>query len=305
MNNFSIFKDGSSLPKAAEENKLTIEILSQVNLNGRENYGTIVAYLSKEFSMGSRGSYAEIFQVPEMEDKLMRLISDETQLNFANYGYLTKKSYIKGESPKISLEFRVMANDPSYGKYNTGNKSSIRGSLSNPVVVANALLAMTQPHVSSNALFNRDRLIGKNTKDNGTLKNSDYESAAQGDYSSIMGVVDNLFSKKPPVCKLTIGNIFRKDMMVVESVEVTLSKQFYSEGVPLYGDFNVQFTSLFDSAHITDETNPGVEDIFGIGLNPTGSEGRVTFSNNISEEDITRMKDSLVKAITGIGEQPK
>ncbi len=282
MERFKIFNTSNAgpFPKAIQENKVTIQILSPVNLNGvRKNYGTIEGYLSKDFSYSSKGTYKDIFNVQDMDHKLLNILSDEAQMNFANYGYLTKKTYVKGESPKVQLEFSVMARNPH-----------TPGVITNPRIVANQLIAMTTPHVSNNSLFLIDRIVGPNVQN--PLNKTAVENLKNSDsiYADLINFADSLTSKKPPVCKLTIGNIFKKDMMVVSSVEVTLSKEFYDEGVPMRGDFTVMFESLFDSVTIQD-SDDSTEDIFGTGMNMQGPS-RVTFDNDVDTNLLNEFIDA-------------
>ena len=280
---FKIFTPTSNvgLPKAAEENKITIEIHNPMYLdNAYKSYGKIVGYLSKEFSYSARGSYSNVMNVPNIDMQLLKVASDEFQRNVGNYGYATKKTYQDGDSAKINVEFRI------YGDMFASSESTFR----NPIQIANALVAMTTPQVANNAMFLFDRVALARTSPTDVAGSTaaKYE-AASGPLDLFSVTADTLTSRKPPVCKLTIGRIFKKDMMVVSSIEVTMSKEFYAEGIPLHTDFQVQFESLFDSVSI-DNGSEEQEEIFGTGL---GVEymSRISFSAN-SNQDILKAVDS-------------
>ena len=68
-------------------------------------------------------------------------------------------------------------------------------------------------------------------------------------------------------------------MMVVKTVSVKISKEFISEGLPLYVDIDVSFQSLFNSATLQSKSGStsNNEKIFGSGLKIKGSTSRVSF----------------------------
>jgi hypothetical protein len=280
-------------PSAANENRITIEIHSPFyKEDGPHIFATITGFLSKELQYDSKGNYKDIFNVSDLNSILVNFASDELQRNLANYGYLTKKTYANSESPSLSFEFRCLAND----SWSTVNDQRIV----NPIKVANYLIGMTLPQVNVDAaLLQEKTLVG------GTYTLPLKESYAAGNSVSMFNTaalqLDSLSSRKPPVCRLKIGNIFEKDMMVLKNVSVTVSKEYHAEGVPLYADFNVSFESLFSGASISDGISYDDADlnrreqVFGSGFNSkNGADTRIQYEGaGYDNQDTTKLKDSL------------
>lgn len=280
----TIFQNGVSIPNAAEENRVTIFIHSPFK-KGNDSpapFATITGYLTKEFQYSAKGNYTNVFDVSPISSLPLKVVSDETQRNLANYGYLTKKMYTKGESPTVTVEFRCYADD---------GMTKIDGSSKppNPIKVANYLIAMTTPQIGFDGILMFDRMTLKNSEDRSTLAFDDSTSVA----SIIANTINDFTSRKPPVCKLTIGNIFKKDQMVVRSVDTSVSMQFKDQGIPLYVDITVTFESLFDSVTIDNDNdnnfNEVNEEIFGTGLN-FKNDSRVTFKPLTSDEMTTGLQ---------------
>lgn len=307
--NFSIYSrsNGSShFPKAADEVKVEITFKDQ-----DKTFGTVVGYLSKEFEYNATGNYTNIFEDKFGDSLLYRLIEDESQRNIMNYGYLTKKMYKNGDSPIIDISFRC------YGGEMKSRHSSHYNQIEHPIAIANALVNATLPRVGENASLNftdlNDTDVGKsiysvaNTFIKGTAAagslisipgtESPEQASQEADKAvdeATLNIVNagmkigstlkslklsDLVSKKPPVCLVKIGNFFEKDMMVVKSVSVKISKEFISKGLPLYADFDVSLQSLFNSATMQSDPNSmnNNEKIFGSGLNSKSSSARVSF----------------------------
>ena len=315
--NFSIYKQNGrqNFPSAAKEVKVEITFKDEqgtdlFGLNNKKTFGTVEGYLSKEFEYTSTGNYVNIFDDKFGDSLLYKVIEDESQRNIMNHGYLTKKMYKNGDSPTIDISFRCyggdyLENPANYNKIN------------HPIAVANALINATLPRVGEDAVMNFTDLshtkIGEvatnilktsvaGVKNIGslisfpgskTLDEANKESNAAVDEATISIIkngssmwdyvkslqVSDLVSKKPPVCLLKIGNIFEKDMMVVKTVSVKISKEFISEGLPLYVDIDVSFQSLFNSATLQSKSGStsNNEKIFGSGLNIKGTTSRVSF----------------------------
>lgn len=310
--NFSIYNrsNGSShFPKAAEEVKVEITFKDEqgtdlFGLNQDKTFGTVVGYLSKEFEYNATGNYTNIFEDKFGDSLLYKLIEDESQRNIMNYGYLTKKMYKNGDSPVIDISFRC------YGGDMNSKHSTHYNYIQHPIAVANALVNATLPRVGENALLNFTDL-GDSTGGRAAFSVVKTVGAGLTNLASLVGIpgtgnldqanensnqaVDNmmmntaklmdsitniklsdLVSKKPPVCLVKIGNFFEKDMMVVKSVSVKISKEFISKGLPLYADFDVSLQSLFNSATMNSKDTEN-EKIFGSGLNVKNSTSRVSF----------------------------
>lgn len=303
---FSIYGNASkSFPAAASEHLIQIALKDQAGKSsvGAVNYGTIMGYMTSEFTYSSQGNYANIYDISLGNMQVLKMLQDETQRNFFNYGYATKKMYANGPSPAVSVEFRCYAGtNESYTCYCDKN-----GNDTNPVTVANALINATLPRVASDSYFNNTNLEEQLTDGSksamagvggmiygtaslavdgfkavgalvGLADGDDVVKEIQKDKAQITKSADKLTSKKPPICLVKIGNIFEKDYMVVKTVEVKFSKEYMSKGVPLYADFSVTLESLFNSSVIEGD-DPALENIFGSGLNGSNNrKSRVTFT---------------------------
>lgn len=309
--NFSIYKQNGrqNFPSAAKEVKVEITFKDEngsniFGTNPDKKFGTIIGYLSKEFEYTATGNYTNIFDVKKGSSLLLNLLEDESQRNIANYGYLTKKMYTNGDSPTIDISFRCYGGDD--------NKTASYDNITHPISIANALINATLPRVGKNALLNFTNLsdtkaaqlgidliktAGAGYSNLGALspisipgvptldeanENSNQAvnnlmSTSYELYNKIKSLkISDLVSKKPPVCFVKIGNIFEKDMMVVKTVSVKISKEFISEGLPLYADFDVSLQSLFNSATLNSEDTEN-EKVFGSGFNLKNSKNRVSF----------------------------
>jgi len=295
MDIFSIFGNSAekgiatNRPKAAEEHKITIEFHSQDTIvTNTKSYATVIGYMTNEFTYSSTGNYKNIWEMNFPDNILTRAISDETQRNLFNYGYTTKKMYSNGESPTITVEFICYAGDDegAVGIYDG------KGSFVDPLAISEILVNATLPKVSNGNMMLATNL-GNLVNETAPLAIVDagmklYDGAknitsgASVDWASINAAIDKVSSQKPPVCKLKIGNIFEKDMMVVKRVEVSLSKEYLSQGVPLYGKYNVTFESLFNAANVIEDQASAANDkvsIFGTGLKTKQEyKGRVNFT---------------------------
>lgn len=306
LNKFSIYNGGAnnSFPAAAQEHLIRIAFKDQSGKSDAPiNYGTIVGYMTSEFNYSSQGNYSNIYDIGLGNSLLMKIVQDETQRNFFNYGYATKKMYSNGPSPQVSVEFRCYAGtNNGYTMYHDKG-----GMHTNPVEIANALINATLPRVAPDSFFNNTNLSeqlvdgGKSAaKGVGEMIYGTANLAIGGFQviGSMMGVADQdnaiqkineakanikagadkLASKKPPICTVEIGKIFSKDYMVVKSVEFKCSKEYLSPGVPLYGDYTVTFESLFN-ASVIEGDDPNMERLFGSGLNTkTQYNSRITFT---------------------------
>lgn len=325
----------TNFPAAKEEHRITIVFKDESAMrkeltpqNG--DYGTIIGYLSKEFEYSSKGNYTNVFGATGSDSLLLKVAEDTMQRNVIpiDYGFLTKKMFTHGEAPTVSVEFRCWAGDSYYrgskiGKDKQGNDVRINSNaINNPITVANALINATLPRISSKSpLLNPNvadavpavakSLVGMGVDLAKHAFNSNpavmvYKQVTGGDnVKDIKQGVDNLgndisewMSKKPPVCEVTIGNIFAKDMMVVMSVDVKFSKEYASAGVPLYADFNVTFQSLFSGSVIDKyDATSNKEKIFGSGLNHKNGS-RVTFDDiEIGVDDAIRYAKNLTSKI--------
>jgi len=314
MASFSIYNTGNgstkNFPDASQEQLITISLYDEQNfLNDSKSLGTIKGYMTKEFEYNATGNYTNIFnsQFGFSNGLLANILRDETQRNVMNYGLLTKKVYLNGESPVLDVSFRCWAGEDKGDQPATFNDSN------DPVKVANALIGATLPRVGSDNIFNSKStsdFLGNVLKTAGNvLKTAGNGYAAAGALAlqslgistsatqeaiaaenSSNAIIDKIanskpddyVSKKPPVCKVTIGNIFAKDMMFVKSVSIKFSKEYLRKGIPLYGDFDVTLQSLFNAATLRQTGNDSdvtQENIFGSGLNKTNSTSRVSFDS--------------------------
>lgn len=315
-----------SFPKAAlNEHRITITFKDETPLGmaAQENktYGTLVGYLNNEFEYTAKGNYTDVFGVTKIDSLMLRMFEDSIQRNIANYGLLTKKMYTNGESPTLTVNFRCWAADETKPSTYQGSvlaptkeDASARKNtniMSNPVIIANALINATLPRVSSESILMKESVVdayrtvmvegpyGGLVK--GSVAGSDKSvweqiksasgGAVEGAKNLANGLV-NILSKKPPVCSVVIGNIFEKDYMVVGSVDVKFSKEYYQEGIPLYGDFNVTLQSLFSGSVVDGmdgKTKGDSEKIFGSGLNKK-SKNRVTFDDADTSPELIKQK---------------
>lgn len=287
-------------------------------LNNPNNiFGIIEGYLSKEFEYNATGNYTNIFAPPKPDSIILKVLEDETQRNVANYGYLTKKMYTNGDSPVIDISFRCYGGDsdsdhsakynslispiavanalinatlPRVGDSSIFNFTDISKTLPGKAMIdtlkasGEGLVATTKVLASIIPGTNID--IGAAVSD--TDKASDEMINSQLNFANSLGnmikdhKLSDFVSKKPPVCDVRIGNFFEKDMMVVKSVSVKLSKEFINQGEPLYADFDVSLQSLFNSANYTEGKDTEIgnknERIFGSGMNIRGKTSRVTFN---------------------------
>ena len=322
MASFSIYdtsKPGTTknFPDASQEHLITIEFHDEAGLLDQyQSFGSIQGYMTKEFEYSCQANYTNIFnnQFGFSNGLVANILRDETQRNIMNYGVLTKKVYMNGESPTLEVSFRCWAGDIEDHPTNFG--------ATNPVTIANGLIGATLPRVASDNIFNA---TGTTDFFKGLANNTGFEPVRKGlafvgtaaGATAIKGVnallpsfglstgltdavadkvaqdsadsfvktasnikLDEFVSKKPPVCHVTIGNIFEKDLMFVKSVNVKFSKEYIWQGVPLYGDFDVSFQSLFNAATLRDVGNSSQQElIFGSGLNGPKSSGRVSFDS--------------------------
>lgn len=302
-----------SFPKAAVEHviQITFKDETPLGLGTQNTYGTLIGYLNNEFEYSAKGNYTDVFNVTKINSQLLKLFEDSIQRNIGNYGLLTKKMYTNGESPILTVNFRCWAANseyaPSYAgsQINDKNDRIKNDAISNPVIVANALINATMPRVDSKSiLMTKDvptaigevftLLPGAELLSTG-LRGESFGQGLKNVVSGASNLADrlvNILSKKPPVCTVKIGNIFEKDMMVVASVEVKFSKEYHEPGVPLYGDYNVTLQSLYTGS-VNDamgNSNSGSDKVFGSGLNSKRST-RVTF------DDQSVTVDSLQKLV--------
>jgi hypothetical protein len=236
-------------------------------------------------------------------------LKDETQRNFANYGYLTKKVYNQGFSPTLTIDFRCYAGDDDHTAYYMPKTST---PMKNPIAIANALVNATLPRVGKNALLNFTALnkeavmkglnaigaIGSvaynGYKELGMVvtgnTNVDENEKLQAQTTKVdsetRNLINNLTSRKPPTCNVKVGNIFQKDMMVIKQVHVELSMEYLAAGVPLYGDFSVTLESLFNAAVLETGSEDPKERLFGSGLNfnTASTSNRVSF--DVGNKDV-------------------
>jgi hypothetical protein len=292
-NNFAIYgpenpQAVSNMPDAAKEHKVTIGFHDQDN-NSVYNY--VYGYMTNEFTYSSNGNYKNVWETNFPETVITRLISDETQKNLLNYGYATKKMFASGESPVINVDMICYSGDDDSG---LAVGDSQGGVYNNPVYVAQLLANATLPKVASDNVMMFTNISNKlptltdvksaiknplNLIDGGIQKLADITVDVL-DNGAKNVLSDKFTSTKPPVCKLTIGNIFDKDFMVVKRVETTFSKEYLSEGIPLYAKFSISFESLFNSANMSGAADKDL--IFGTGFKLSSglSKSRVSFNSS-------------------------
>lgn len=298
---FSIFSNTSNKPAAAEEHSVAITFHNQNNIlsfDSESVLGGIIGYMTNEFSYSSTGNYKNVWGITWQGDSMpAKLLSDETQRNFFNYGYATKKMYANGEAPSINISFTCYAGDDENNMrgmdFATGTYNS-----NNPIYIANMLIAATLPQVSTSNAF-----LATNIKEEakgmagavvdvvktvptaatnfvtGLVTENPLTNSIKGLEPLAKTMHDAITSHKPPVCNLKIGNIFEKDMMVVRKVDAVMSKEYLRPGVPLYGKFDVTFESLFNSANLYGPEDKKKDKIFGTGLKFSDGKGRVSFSS--------------------------
>lgn len=314
---FSIYNsDNRNFPTAALEHEISITFKDESALgkilSTDRTYGKIVGYLNKEFEYTAKGNYTDIFNMADAGSGLIKNVVEDT-INrniIPNYGYLSKKMFTHGESPTLSLDFRCWAGDDGNNNYtntysgstinNKGKREKNKMTTINPVLVANVLVNATMPRISNNspllstnapeAVKNSILAAGKLGFDavqlgmSGNLATLVYNQATGKEQTVGQNATDvatdisNLFPKKPPVCEVKVGKIFHKDMMVLVSVDIKFSKEYYDKGIPLYGDFSITLQSLFAGGVIDGDK----DSIFGSGLNGVGSQSRVTFDDEVA-----------------------
>ena len=310
MTNFSLYNRSDtttvSFPRASEEHKITIELVDEASAETlgipgltSANFGIVVGYLSKEFEYSSTGNYTNLLGNSFGDSIFLKLLSDETQRNVFNYGYMTKKVYSEGSSPTLNVDFRCYAGSTDSGAH--------YNALVDPVSIANCLINATLPRVGADALLNKTGLVdaaksafgaiktvvktamsgydaygnlianhfGANNQENldASIDNAQKNTMAISDALNI----NNLTSRKPPLCNVKIGNVFEKDMMIIKHVDVKFSKEYHDKGVPLYGDFSLVLESLFNASVLGNGSLDSKERIFGSGLNRTNSKSRISF----------------------------
>lgn len=308
MERFRIYNTGKQvhegIPEAAEEHRISILFKDQdtgfVGTTSK-TYGKILGYMTDEFSYAAAAQYNNIYDISFGSGLFAKVLKDESQRTMLTYGYATKKTFAQGPTPSLSVKFRIYAGD-NLGGYIT-NESKVDN---NPVTVANVLFGSTMSRVGKSAFFNFTALSKTTAAEvvktdwnlmvggakyiaakltGGSTSGADvnFDNAVEGNaniLSSFGSAIanaspDSLFPRNPPMCYIEIGNIFKKDFMVVKNVEFTFSKEYYKKGVPLYGDFTVTLESLFNAAN---QQDAGMESIFGSGLNGDTTNGsRVTF----------------------------
>ena len=309
----------SNFPKAAEELEVEIEFFDEsvtetLGIGGMTDgsLGKVVGYLSKKFEYDATGNYSNIFNVQSFSDSIgWNFLKDETQRNFANYGYLTKKVYNQGFSPTLTIDFRCYAGDDDHTAYYMPKTST---PMKNPIAIANALVNATLPRVGKNALLNFTTInkkavmkalnaigavgsvayngykelgmvvTGAVTGNTNVDENQKLQAQTTKVDSETRNLINNLTSRKPPTCNVKVGNIFQKDMMVIKQVHVELSMEYLSPGVPLYGDFSVTLESLFNAAVLETGSKDTDDRLFGSGLNITTSTNRVSF--DVGNKDV-------------------
>lgn len=311
----------SNFPKAAKELEVEIEFFDEsvtetLGIGGMTDgsLGKVVGYLSKKFEYDATGNYSNIFNVQSFSDSIgWNFLKDETQRNFANYGYLTKKVYNQGFSPTLSIDFRCYAGDDDHTAYYMPKTST---PMKNPIAIANALVNATLPRVGKNALFNFTdplktdalkrglkaiietgkvaydgnkelvMLIGGVLGSTPLAENEKLQAQTTKVDSETRNLINNLTSRKPPTCNVKVGNIFQKDMMVIKQVHVELSMEYLAAGVPLYGDFSVTLESLFNAAVLETGSKDADDRLFGSGLNfnTASTSNRVSF--DVGNKDV-------------------
>lgn len=304
-NKFQLFsQDGNTSlnkPKAAEEHKIEIAFHNQNNIltiGDTPMLGYVVGYMTNEFSYSSTGNYKNVWDIVWSGDSMpAKLLSDESQKNFFNYGYATKKMFSNGESPSINISFTCYAGDDT--GTNTYSMDRLKTmSVNNPIYIAQLLIAATLPQVATNNAFLETNLVGaaggtatavgnviktivpagkKFLED--TAAGKPLDGAVDSVKMMATSLGDAITSNKPPVCNLKIGNIFEKDMMVIRKVDAVMSKEYLSPGVPLYGKFDVTLESLFNAANLFHGEDLKKEKIFGTGLKINNGPSRVSFQN--------------------------
>ena len=310
--NFEIYNTSISdygVPTAAKEHLVTMRFHNQDNLLSTKDslMASICGYMTNEFSYSSTGNYKNVWDITWTGDSQpAKLLSDETQRNIFNHGYATKKMFSNGESPSISISMTCYAGDNYDGLVESIGGETIKNS---PVEIAQILIAATLPKVASDNIGNATNAktfvkgalpVAKKVV-SGTLGIASTlatKTATDGPVAAIGSGFDEaktmlgkdfdmITSRKPPVCELSIGSIFKKDFMVVRKVDVTFSKEYISPGVPLYAKFELVFESLFNAANIFGKDNNNAYSIFGTGLLMNGRPSRVSF---ISKSDIAATK---------------
>lgn len=293
-NAFSLYNTSNGvLPEASKEMEFLIEAHEQdtIFLKNEGPLFRVNGFLSEEISYSSQAQYDNITTPVAPDHLLYRAFKDESQRSIATYGYLTKKTYSNSSSQSITLKFRAVSHNR---RFITCSVISKNGSGStNPKDIAKSLMSLTMNTVGKNAIFNftspgntkfgkaiknslAPAVIASNVSINAmgspfgvsidqptTMPESKPEASNHVDNSITKYAIDMLTAKNPLVVRLRIGDIFDKDYMVVKSVDVTFSKEFYQKGVPLYGDFTVTLESLFNSSN---QEDPNQENIFGTGL---------------------------------------
>ena len=209
MANFSIYnKSGartSNFPEASQEQLISISFYDEEGLSvggfslaNHNAFGTVIGYMTKEFEYNATGNYTNIFNVQSHSSDLWaNLMRDESQRNIMNYGVFTKKMYLNGESPTLEIDFRCYAGDDTgfHHSYYT-LPDNTKADISNPVLVANALINATLPRVSAKNIFNEKNSsqVVKNLA-NGTFSTAwttikaDTESAFAGSVNSLNAVL--------------------------------------------------------------------------------------------------------------------
>lgn len=310
----------TSFPSAKEEHKIVITFTDENDVDALDafgvnhaTYGTVVGYMSKEFEYEAHGNYSDVWGNVLPSSMWSKPLEELTQRNLTNYGYMSKKIFTHGDSPTISISFRCWAGDDE----SPGYSDFVKGAINNPVEVGNALINATLPRVSENKNAILGPTVTKEMLEFGTKAIPNAAMAAgkaivnvgEGEWKkalqNVRELVNKFTSKKPPVCRVSIGNIFEKSFMVVKDVSMKLSKEYFAKGVPLYGDFNVTFQSLFagtvlGTANVRD---PAQELIFGSGLNSKVGSTRVTFDD--SAPDISPVVNQIGNSVQQIATQKK
>ena len=295
---FSLYNSNNGvLPVAADE--MLFKITAHDQDTFFETYNgpiyEVQGYLSDEFSYSSQAQYDNITTPVAPDHLLYKMLKDETQRSIATYGYMTKKTYSNSSSQSLTIKFRSVAHNRKFLTCVATN-SKDKTYTTNPKDIAKVLMSLTMNTVGKNALFNftspAKTTVGAAVKNALTPVGNFVNAAAnvtmapfgiklkQDEASTTQPVapipadhieektaveytLDMLTVKNPLVVRLQIGNIFDKDYMVVKSVDVTFSKEFYNTGIPLYADFTVTLESLFNSSNQVDLVK---EQVFGTGF---------------------------------------
>lgn len=277
--------------KAAQEHKITIEIMDPNNRDSYKSVATVEGFMKEQFTYSVKASYENIMGYEDPKTLALNLLKDYTQRNGAfNSGYGSKRMFQVGNSyVSLNLKFRVYDDPNVMGQCDLLSKCCL------PLMSRNSMMLGTDAlAVMKNAVVQIGDTIGQTPYD-----------VYSGDVTKLIdtpltALASNITTRMPPHLRVSVGSYFKKSEMVLMGGEFTLSKEFSKKDgktYPTYVDFDLNVESLYSSLSLPGNDSNDINDqIFGPGFTSKSSKESRVFV----EEDITLANNILEKGKQGV-----